>query len=157
MKIIDAIQMGTPETLPIYHDSVQVTENGNILFEGVWSTEPDPTRPYPHTDIKWPTFAVRIAIGSYCGIVMDGTKYKPGWTKYIYLYNQAGGIEIPTQNPDANNGNLYIAKGVLCHTGYSAEWPGSIACQTIPPAGAEMFWDCFEIGEKVTYNLRKAA
>jgi hypothetical protein len=133
---------------------VQVTENGNILFEGLFSTEPNPTRPHPLTHIKWPQFGARIKSGTYRGEVIDGKKGKHG-AKYIYLYNHDGGIEIPTLDPDVNNGGRYVAKGVLIHTGWSNDWPGTTACQSIPPAGAEMFWSLFEIGEKIQYNLRR--
>lgn len=151
MKKLDIIRHGTPETLPIYHDSIQVTEDGNILFEGIFSSEPDPTRPPPHQDIKWTEFGARIAEGTYHGIVQQDAKHG----MFIRLYTPDGGVEIPTLNPDINNGGRYIAKGVLVHTGYSDDWPGSIACMTIPRAGGKMFWNMFVLGEKVQIILRK--
>jgi len=156
MKTIDIIRTGTPETLPVYHDSVQVTSAGDILFEGHFSAEPNATRPPPNEHVKWMDFGARVAEGVYSGVVTDGTNSKyPG--KYIYIYNSDGGIEIPTINPNLKHSGEYFAKGVLIHTGWSNSWTGSIACFTIPPAGAEMFWGLFDIGEKVKINLRKAA
>ena len=159
MKIINGVRTGKPETLPIYHDSVQITEDGNFLYQGPFSTEPDPTRPPPHTDIGWATFGARIAEGSYMGVVMDATLipgYKEkNWTKYIYLYNLEGEISIPTINPDPNNNGLYVVRGVLIHPGWSDDWPGTIACQSMPKSNAAAFFKVFTIGEHVQYNLRK--
>jgi hypothetical protein len=146
MKTIDIIRKGTPES-GAYEDTVAVIENGNELYTGAFSTEPNPYQATTFT--MWEDVYCRIAEGTF------GWQLIPKHLKYGRCILINGGAAIPTLNPNAKHDRKYIATEIFIHRGDSAAWRGSKGCFTVPPDHADKFFNIFADNETGKLILRK--
>ena len=108
MKTIDVIRKGTPET-PGYGDSVAVMEDGNELYTGAISTEPNPYQPV--TMKPWTEVYARVAGGQYAWqLILNHQLYGR-----CILIN--GGAQVPTADPNPNHNRAYYATEIFIHQG----------------------------------------
>ena len=147
MKTIDAIRKGNPESAA-YEDSVAVLEDGNELFSGPFSTEPNSYQ--PSTMKPWEEVYARIAEGIY------GWQLIPNHGKYGRCILINGGAAVKTTNPNQNHNRAYEATEIFIHKGDSATWRGSRGCLTISPNDADSFFQLFADNEVGKLILRKA-
>jgi hypothetical protein len=149
MKIIDFVRYGMPENPPFsYGDNVAVIADGEQLFIGECSTEPNAFGLDDHT--PWYDKYARIAPGSYDGACINHAKYG----KCILI--NAGG-KVSTVNPNVNHMGERYATEVFIHKGFSMTCRGSKACLTIRPDKSDDFFSCFAIGDQVKVNLHEKA
>jgi len=146
VKTIDAIRKGTPESAA-YDDSVAVLEDGNELYIGGFSTEPNPYQ--PRTMKPWDETYARIAEGTY------GWQLIAQHQKYGRCILINGGAAVPTLNPNRRHNNGYIASEIFIHRGFSPTWRGSRGCFTVPPDKSDAFFHLFADNETGKLILRK--
>jgi hypothetical protein len=149
-KTIHGFRLSKPEENG-YPDKVQIlnSDTGDmIVYECTrYRTNPNPYS--PHGGQQWREVYAQIAKNAPTGIPYECVE-TPKHGKCIAL-NGMG--PVPTTLPDPNNHGKMFAEAVLIHEGFSATWPGSMACQTVHPDDWPAFIDHFKLGEKGIYIL----
>jgi hypothetical protein len=166
--VIDAIRKGTPESLPVYGDSVAILHDGTAVFENPfsYSTEPNAVGPAgtAHAGMLWTQFEGRLKEGCYQGKVIDNRGFKAFHDFHHEIFVLlAGGNPVPTVNPNYTHKDeplpdlgIYYARMVCIHDGYSEDCRGSLACQVVRPLYKEAFWKYLPFGASVLYVLQSA-
>lgn len=150
MKIILLTRKSGPHDPGCYNDTVQVLDDSGIpIYEGSARTWPNPTQPSTGKPCEQAYGAV--VPGSYAGKFFARYSTREPFIRCIEI---AGGAEIPCMWPNMNHGGRAVVAGVFVHHGQTAEWSGSAACQTIPPADAEKFFGLFADGEEVQIEIQ---
>lgn len=130
-----------------YPDRITVLANNVLVHHGAARSTPNPFKPFMGAvGNDWWRFYGCVAEGLYRWRCIDHEDRG----KCISI-NDRG--KVPTDNPNPNHAGARIANGILIHKGFSAKWPGSAGCQTVPPAEWDVFIGCFEIGDTGDFRL----
>ena len=145
MKTIYLTRKTTPDSIIPYGDNVRVVEDGEIIYDGACSTNPNPFK--PGLNFSWKNSYAQVAAGTYSWEFVKG---HPKFGDCIMF--QSGG-QMKTTNANVNHGGAYYAMEIFMHHGDKSYWRGSAACFTIPPDKASVFFGRFELGDRGTMML----
>jgi hypothetical protein len=142
-RLFDPLKEGYSDILKIYDD------NSMELWQGRFSSNPNPHQPNSEPKIFWQECYAQIMLGEYTYKVVttDGKSYL-----HLRLYFSSS-EKIPTTNPNKNHGGLHYAELVNIEKGFSPQWRGSKACQTIYPDDYPSFISHFKINDAGIYKL----
>lgn len=143
----------TPDD-PGYRDRGTVIGDGEeILWHEDMSSCPNPCRPSDRVawDLAYGWCAVPGQYRWMCAVTDSHGKC----LRLTDPANAEHQERIPTLYPNHNHDCAYYADGVLVHCGYSADWRGSAACHTVPPARWSAFTKLFAVGESGLYIVKR--
>jgi hypothetical protein len=133
-----------------YDDDYEILEDNTPLRTGHCRTCPNAFMP-KHPEKTW--FNNYALVAPFTGTFKCVVTEKFG--KCLSVNNNG---EVPTINPDKNNGGKFFAKGIACHSGgiksHNPNWPGSKGCFTFHPKEWSAFIACFEVGETGIFILQ---
>jgi len=78
------------------------------------------------------------------------TNNHPKFGRCILINN---GETMPSVQPDSEHNGEHWCRSIFIHKGYASNWRGSAACITIPPDGADIFFDYFSEEELIRIEL----
>jgi len=141
-RLFDPLNEGYPDILKIYDNSME-------MWQGRYSSNPNPYQPYSDPKIPWQECYAQIMSGEYTyKVITTDEKLYPHLR--LYLNNSE---KIPTTNPNKNHNGLHYAELVNIEKGFSLQWRGSKACQTIHPDDYLSFISHFKMNDTGIYKL----
>ena len=148
MKTLTFTRKSGPHDPGCYNDEVVVMDGLTTLYRSKARTWPNPIKPSTGKPCEQAYGAV--ALGEYSGQFFANYSTRDPFIRCIEI---AGGAEIPCMWPNVNHGGREVVAGVFIHHGETAEWSGSAACQTIPPADKDEFFSLFVDREGVIIKI----